>query len=52
VAIWRGGYWDGAAKPANFATGSCTRGWPRPLGLNQELPLGPPDAAAALDWEV
>jgi LmbE family N-acetylglucosaminyl deacetylase len=28
------------------------RGWPRPLGLNQELPLGPPAAAAALNWEV
>jgi LmbE family N-acetylglucosaminyl deacetylase len=27
------------------------RGWPRPLGLHQELPLGPPDAAAALDWQ-
>jgi LmbE family N-acetylglucosaminyl deacetylase len=27
------------------------RGWPRPLGLQQDLPLAPPDAAAQLDWE-
>jgi LmbE family N-acetylglucosaminyl deacetylase len=27
------------------------RGWPRPLGLNEDLPLGPPAAAAALAWE-
>jgi len=27
------------------------RGWPRPLGLRQDLPLAPPDAAAELQWE-
>ena len=27
------------------------RSWPLPLGLHQELPLEPPAAAIALDWE-
>ncbi len=27
------------------------RSWPRPLGLNQDLPLAPPDAAARLEWQ-
>ncbi|HEY5020214.1 MAG TPA: hypothetical protein VII17_04280, partial [Steroidobacteraceae bacterium] len=26
-------------------------GWPRPLGLEPEVPLAPPAAAAALAWE-
>jgi len=27
------------------------RGWPRPLGLRQDLPLAPPESAAGLAWE-